>query len=61
MATNFPEKQRWVASLEAIVKSTQCKDDFHRNVSVGNLPLISFTEDIWIPFWMSISTTILSL
>ncbi|KAK3787038.1 hypothetical protein RRG08_037316 [Elysia crispata] len=33
MATNFHEKQRWVASFEAIVKSTQCKDELYQNRS----------------------------
>ncbi|XP_055861655.1 citron Rho-interacting kinase-like isoform X2 [Biomphalaria glabrata] len=33
MTTNFQEKQRWVASLEAVVKSAQCKSDLYRNRS----------------------------
>jgi len=33
MTTNFVEKQRWVASLEAVVKSAQCKSDLYRNRS----------------------------
>ena len=33
MATNYMEKQRWVASLEAVVKSAQCKSDLYRNRS----------------------------
>ncbi|CAG5116713.1 unnamed protein product, partial [Candidula unifasciata] len=33
MATNFQEKQRWVASLEAVVKSVQCKNHLYHNKS----------------------------
>lgn len=44
MATNFQEKQRWVASLEAVVKSSQCKDDLFRNRS-QMLTVMSLKED----------------
>ncbi|XP_059174272.1 citron rho-interacting kinase-like isoform X2 [Physella acuta] len=44
MTTNFQEKQRWVASLEAIVKSAQCKSDLYRNRS-QTLIVMSLKEE----------------
>ncbi|XP_012946733.1 citron Rho-interacting kinase isoform X2 [Aplysia californica] len=44
MTTNFQEKQRWVASLEAVVKSAQCKSDLYRNRS-QMLTVLSLKEE----------------
>lgn len=41
MTTNFQEKQRWVASLEAVVKSAQCKSDLYRNVITTKLDILN--------------------
>lgn len=41
MTTNFIEKQRWVAALEAAVRSVQRKDVLRKSVSILELQLQS--------------------
>lgn len=72
MTTNFIEKQRWVAALEAAVRSVQRKDVLRKSVSILELQLQSCDAPLQvvvvIPFYFDIfiaqrpqMTTVVSL